>query len=57
MNDEPTEDQLKAEINNLLWMYGPKNMTLEEAERLACKWHSDLVAAWNAHRTAVAVAH
>lgn len=50
MEDEPNEEELKAAINNLLWTCGPPRMALEDAERLACKWHSDLVAAWKAHR-------
>ena len=31
-----TED-LKKEINNLIWMYGPGNITLEKAEYISCQ--------------------
>lgn len=50
MIDEPSQNELKAAINNLLWMYGPPRMTLAEAEITAVKWFDDLLAAWKAHR-------
>ncbi|HDZ25618.1 hypothetical protein LCGC14_1037050 [marine sediment metagenome] len=28
--------ELKKEINNLIWMYGPGSLTLKKAEELAC---------------------
>jgi hypothetical protein len=28
--------KLKMEINNLVWMYGDKDMPLKDAERIAC---------------------
>ncbi len=33
---EPIEN-IKLEINNLIWMHGPASMTLIEAEEMACK--------------------
>jgi len=35
MDEENTMD-LKAEINNLIWMYAPAETRLEEAESIAC---------------------
>lgn len=31
------EEELKKEINNLIWMYAPPELTLEEAEQVALK--------------------
>lgn len=30
-------EKVKREINNLIWMYAPGGVTLEEAEKIACK--------------------
>lgn len=29
-------EQLKVEINNLIWMHGSPNLTLRQAEQAAC---------------------
>lgn len=31
------QEELKKAINNLLWMYLPDNITLKEADELACQ--------------------
>jgi hypothetical protein len=32
----PDLDDFKPKINNLIWMYGPPSLTLQEAEERAC---------------------
>jgi hypothetical protein len=37
MDDEYNNDSdIKKEINNIIWMYGDKDMTLNDAENIAC---------------------
>lgn len=36
VSDEVSDETLKVQINNLIWMFGPKEMTLGEADDLAC---------------------
>ena len=35
---EHISEDLKQEINNLLWRFLPKQTTLESAERIAIRW-------------------
>ncbi len=36
MSDEVSDETLKVAINTLIWSHGRKEMTLEEADSLAC---------------------
>lgn len=36
-NNIEIEEILKLEINNLIWMYSPNDLTLEKAEKLSLK--------------------
>lgn len=40
---------IKLELNNLIWMYGPPKMTLGEADKLACKLISEMVDTFGLH--------
>ena len=33
---EYARDHSKLQTNNLIWMWGPKELTLEQAETIAC---------------------
>jgi len=34
---ETSIEEIKKSINNIIWMYAPKETTLEKAEDAACK--------------------
>jgi len=46
MNDDLDLTELKRAVNELVWQYGPPNLPLAQAEKLAILIHERLVASW-----------
>lgn len=46
MNNEKAT-VMKLEINRVVWEHGSPNMTLGEAEEIACECWAKLMAIWN----------
>lgn len=47
MDQRPSAEDLKRDINNLVWMICPPDTTLAQAELIACSMHNLISTEWN----------
>lgn len=46
MYDDYLDGTVKLKINEVIWLHGHQDMTLSEAEQLACDFHAKLQSAY-----------